>query len=37
VNAPENEGDDSFAKFRFLPDYGDGYIGQKRPAIFIVR
>lgn len=37
ANAPENEGDDSFAKFRFLPDYGEGYIGRKRPTIFIVR
>jgi Acylamino-acid-releasing enzyme, N-terminal domain len=37
ANAPENEGDDPFAKFRFLPDYGEGYIGRKRPTIFIVR
>ena len=37
ANAPENEGDDSFAKFRFLPDYGEGYIGRKRPTIFIAR
>lgn len=37
ANAPENEGDDSFTKFRFLPDYGEGYIGKKRPTIFIVR
>lgn len=37
ANAPENEGDDSFAKFRFLPDYGEGYIGKKRPTIFIVQ
>lgn len=37
ANTPENEGDDSFAKFRFLPDYGEGYIGRKRPTIFIVR
>jgi prolyl oligopeptidase family protein len=37
ANAPENEGDDSFAKFRFMPDYGEGYIGRKRPTIFIVR
>lgn len=37
ANAPENEGDDSFAKFRFLPDYGEGYVGRKRPTTFIVR
>lgn len=37
ANAPENEGGDSFAKFRFLPDYGEGYIGKKRPTIFIAR
>jgi hypothetical protein len=37
ANAPENESDDSFAKFRFLPDYGEGYIGRKRPTIFIAR
>ena len=37
ANAPENEGDDPFAKFRFLPDYGEGYVGRKRPTIFIVR
>ena len=37
ANAPENEGDDSFAKFRFLPDYGEGYVGRKRPTIFIAR
>jgi hypothetical protein len=36
-NAPENEGGDSFAKFRFLPDYGEGYIGRKRPTTFIVQ
>ena len=35
VKAPENEGDDSFAKFRILPDYGEGYIGRKCPMIFI--
>ena len=34
---PENEGEDSFAKFRFHPDYGEGYVGRKRPTIFIVR
>ena len=39
ANAPENEAEagDPFAKFRFLPDYGEGYIGQKRPTIFIAR
>jgi len=37
ANAPENEGDDSFAKFRFLPDYGEGYGGRKRPTVFIAR
>lgn len=37
ANAPENEGDDPFAKFRFLPDYGEGYVGKKRPTIFIAR
>ena len=36
ANAPE-EGDDSYAKFRYLPDYGEGYIGRKRPTIFIAR
>jgi Acylamino-acid-releasing enzyme, N-terminal domain len=37
ANAPENEGDDHFAKFRFLPDYGEGYIGRKRPTLFVAR
>ena len=37
ANAPENEGDDSFAKFRFLPDFGEGYVGRKRPTTFIVQ
>jgi hypothetical protein len=37
ANAPENEDDDSFAKFRFLPDYGEGYAGRKRPTLFIAR
>jgi Acylamino-acid-releasing enzyme, N-terminal domain len=37
ANAPENEGDDPFAKFRFLPDYGEGYIGRKRPTLFVMR
>lgn len=36
-NAPENDGDDAFAKFRFLPDYGEGYIGRKRPTLFVAR
>ncbi|KAI0278386.1 alpha/beta-hydrolase [Russula aff. rugulosa BPL654] len=36
ANAPE-EGDDPYAKFRYLPDYGEGYIGRKRPTIFIAR
>lgn len=37
ANAPENEGDDPYAKFRFLPDYGEGYIGRKRPTLFVAR
>jgi hypothetical protein len=37
ANAPENEGDDPLAKFQFLPDYGEGYIGRKRPTLFVVR
>jgi len=37
ANAPENEGDDTFAKFRYLPDYGEGYVGKKRPTIFIAQ
>jgi hypothetical protein len=37
ADAPENDGDDPFAKFRFLPDYGEGYIGRKRPTPFVVR
>jgi len=37
ANAPENEGDDAFAKFRFLPDYGEGYVGRKRPTLFVAQ
>lgn len=37
ANAPENEGDDLFAKFRYLPDYGEGYVGRKRPTLFVAR
>ena len=37
ANPPENQADDSFAKFRFLPDYGEGYTGRKRPTIFIAQ
>jgi len=36
-NAPENDRDDAFAKFRFLPDYGEGYIGRRRPTLFVAR
>ncbi|KAI0290150.1 alpha/beta-hydrolase [Russula brevipes] len=37
ANAPEDEGDDPFAKFRYLPDYGEGYVGRKRPTLFVAR
>ena len=37
ANAPENNGDDLFSKFRFLPDYGERYGGRKRPTLFIAR
>lgn len=37
ANAPDNEGDDAFAKFRFLPDYGEGYVGRKRPTLFVTQ
>jgi len=37
ANAPDNEGDDTFAKFRFLPDYGEGYVGRKRPTLFVAQ
>ncbi|KAI9511046.1 alpha/beta-hydrolase [Russula earlei] len=37
ANAPENQGDDPFSKFRFLPDYGEGYVGRKRPTLFVAR
>jgi len=36
ANTPEN-GDDPFSKFRFLPDYGEGYVGRKRPTLFVAR
>lgn len=35
ATAPENEGDDFFGTFRFLPDYCEGYFGRKREMIFI--
>jgi hypothetical protein len=37
ANAPENQGDDPFSKFRFLPDFGEGYVGRKRPTLFVAR
>ncbi|KAI0247998.1 alpha/beta-hydrolase [Lactifluus subvellereus] len=37
ANAPENEGDDPLAKFHFLPDYGEGFVGRKRPTLFVAR
>jgi hypothetical protein len=36
-NAPENDSEDSFAKFRFLPDHGEVYIRRKRSTVFIAR
>jgi hypothetical protein len=37
ANVPENDGDDPFAKFHFLPDYGEGFIGRKQPTLFVAR
>ncbi|KAI9449663.1 alpha/beta-hydrolase [Lactarius psammicola] len=37
ANAPENSADDLFSKFRFLPDYGERYVGRKRPTLFLAR
>ncbi|SRR6266702_3844729 len=38
ANAPENNNtDDLFSKFRFLPDYGERYVGRKRPTLFLAR
>ncbi|KAF8268744.1 alpha/beta-hydrolase [Lactarius quietus] len=37
ANAPENNTDDLFSKFRFLPDYGERYVGRKRPTLFVAR
>ncbi|KAH9036678.1 alpha/beta-hydrolase [Lactarius hengduanensis] len=37
ANAPENNTDDLFSKFRFLPDYGERYVGRKRPTLFLAR
>ncbi|KAI0266234.1 alpha/beta-hydrolase [Gloeopeniophorella convolvens] len=36
AKAPDND-DDLFAKFRLVPDFGEGYIGKKRPTLFVVR
>ena len=37
ANAPENNTDDLFSKFRFLPDYGERFVGRKRPTLFLAR
>ncbi|KAH9037980.1 alpha/beta-hydrolase [Lactarius deliciosus] len=37
ANAPENNTDDLFSKFRFLPDYSERYVGRKRPTLFLAR
>ena len=37
ANAPENNTDDLFSKFRFLPDYGERLVGRKRPTLFLTR
>ncbi len=37
ANTPENNTDDLFSKFRFLPDYGERYVGRKRPTLFLAR
>jgi hypothetical protein len=37
ANAPENNTEDIFSKFRFLPDYGERYVGRKRPTLFVAR
>ncbi|KJA17776.1 hypothetical protein HYPSUDRAFT_191754 [Hypholoma sublateritium FD-334 SS-4] len=34
-NAPESE--DPYQKFRFSPDFGEGFVGKRRPAIFVLR
>lgn len=37
ANAPETNAEDPFSKFRFLPDYGERYVGRKRPTLFVAR
>ena len=36
ANAPEDT-DDLFSKFRYLPDFGERYVGRKRPTLFVAR
>ncbi|KAH8979813.1 alpha/beta-hydrolase [Lactarius hatsudake] len=37
ANTPANNTDDIFSKFQFLPDYGERYVGRKRPTLFLAR
>ncbi|KAI0041885.1 alpha/beta-hydrolase [Auriscalpium vulgare] len=37
ANPPESNDSDPFARFRFVPDFGEGYTGKRRPTLFLAR
>ncbi|KAJ3573227.1 hypothetical protein NP233_g2564 [Leucocoprinus birnbaumii] len=37
ANGPQSKSEDPYAKFRYKPNFGEGYGGKKRPRFFLLR